>query len=65
MEFQFHCDNCGKSLGAYLYGRGGVEEKAHITGIYNNRLPDTRLPDIICNECLKEGTKQSNLMEDN
>ena len=47
MEFQFHCDECGKSLGTYLYGKGGVEERAHISGIYNRRLPD-----IVCNECL-------------
>ena len=51
MEFQFHCDECGKPLGTYLYGKGGVEERAHISRIYNHRLPD-----IICNKCLrKEG----------
>jgi len=50
MEFMFHCDVCGKSLGTYLYGKGGVEEKAWISGIRNHY----RLPDIICKKCFNK-----------
>ena len=53
MELQLHCDNCGKSLGTYLYGKGGIEERAHISGLYNHRLPD-----ITCNECLQNYSKE-------
>ena len=42
-----HCDNCGKELGEYLYGKGGIEERAIIT----NRNHPISLPDITCNEC--------------
>lgn len=45
-----HCDSCGKGLGDYLYGKGGVEEKAYILGNYTHRLPD-----VICHECWNEG----------
>lgn len=46
-----HCDSCRKSLGTYLYGKGGIEERAHILGKYNA----VALPDIVCNECWAEG----------
>jgi len=42
-----HCDECGKALGTYLYGAGGVSEIADIT--YTS---PTSLPDIVCFECL-------------
>jgi hypothetical protein len=61
----FHCDNCGKFIGTFLYGKGGVEEKAFITNYYvtvNNydnygraigkiEVLAPRLPDIICFDC--------------
>ena len=47
---QLHCDSCGKGLGTYLHGKGGIEEKAHIFGQYSSRLPD-----IVCNECWSDG----------
>ena len=45
-----HCDSCGKPLGTYLYGNGGIEEKAFIKNQYSHRLPD-----IICKNCFKKG----------
>ena len=45
-----HCDSCGKALGTYLYGKGGIEEKALIFGNFSYRLPD-----IVCMECWNEG----------
>ena len=56
MGFIFHCDKCGRPLGTYLYGRGGVEERAHISGIYKRRPPD-----VICNECWRAGNKGDNM----
>ena len=50
-----HCDSCDKSLGTYLYGVGGIEERAKIFGKYFHRLPD-----IICNECWSEGFTPEN-----
>lgn len=64
---KLHCDICGRYLGDYLYGEGGVEEKAiikerlidiptwegsRIVGI--RTIPDGRIPDIICFECVEE-----------
>lgn len=42
-----HCDECGKGLGEYLYGPGGIEERAMIV-----KTRGVGLPDIICNNCL-------------
>lgn len=50
-----HCDSCGNSLGTYLYGPGGVEEKAIIYGKYNHRLPD-----IVCKVCFRSGFSLNN-----
>ena len=50
-----HCDSCGKGLGNYLYGKGGIDEKAIIGKLYSSRLPD-----IICLECWKEGYSVEN-----
>lgn len=47
---KLHCDSCGKALGTYLYGRGGIEERATIF-----KLPSGGLPDVLCNGCLDEG----------
>jgi len=47
---KLHCDSCGRELGDYLYGKGGIEERAHIFGHYSHRLPD-----IVCKECWREG----------
>ena len=46
-----HCDVCGKAVGTYLYGCGGVEERAWIGPM---RVGGYRLPDIVCNECIKK-----------
>lgn len=45
---EFYCDKCKKYLGNYLYGKGGVCEKATII-----RKNEISLPDIICFECNK------------
>lgn len=45
-----HCDSCGKPLGTYLYGRGGIEKRAKVFGHYTGRLPD-----LVCNECWSDG----------
>ena len=37
---KIHCDNCGRTLGTYLYGKGGVEEVAHIHGGGGINFPD-------------------------
>ena len=50
-ERQLHCDSCGKGVGTYLYGKGGIEERAIIFPSRNS----ISLPDIVCNECWKEG----------
>ena len=44
---KIHCDNCGKYLGDYLHGKGGVEEKARI-GHTTNLIS---MPNIICFNC--------------
>ena len=41
-----HCDECRKPLGEYLYGKGGVAEKAVVKG-----GTGISLPDIVCYEC--------------
>lgn len=28
MRYKFTCDDCGKYLGTYIKGKGGIEEKA-------------------------------------
>lgn len=43
---EIHCDVCGRVLGDYLYGPGGVEEVAWIGSI-----PIIGMPDVICNNC--------------
>jgi len=48
-DMVIHCDSCYKPLGEYLYGKGGIEERAMILG----RQSSVSLPDIICNECWK------------
>lgn len=50
---KIHCDKCDRELGEYLFGKGGVEEKAHITNLRNIGLPD-----VVCFNCLR-GTNQS------
>lgn len=50
-----HCDSCGIALGNYLYGKGGIEERAYIFGKYSHRLPD-----IICRNCWSEGYSVEN-----
>lgn len=40
-------------LGTYLYGPGGVEEKAIISGAING----TRLPDVICKERCRDSVR--------
>jgi hypothetical protein len=47
---KLHCDKCQKPLGDYLYGKGGVEERARITD-----GTATTLPDIVCYECIPKG----------
>lgn len=48
MIHYLHCDKCKKKLGTYLYGPGGIEEKARIEFNKNTFI----LPDIICNDCI-------------
>jgi hypothetical protein len=50
-----HCDSCQRELGGYLYGKGGIEEIAHIFGRSNISLPD-----VICNQCWDEGYSLTN-----
>lgn len=45
-----HCDICDKELGTYLFGKGGIEERA----VIGKNTPN-QLPDIICNECIESG----------
>lgn len=45
---KIHCDECGKYLGDYLYGNGGVEEKANVSG-----GSTISMLDVVCNECMK------------
>lgn len=69
MSFKFHCDKCGKYVGDYLYGIGGVEEKANITNRYievndydkYGRVTGKKritfgLPDIVCFNCTNQIT---------
>ena len=51
-----HCDSCGVGLGEYLYGIGGVAEKAIIFGSCLSH----RLPDILCLDCYKNGYSVEN-----
>ena len=51
MSYQLHCDDCGKALGTYLYGKGGIEEQAIIGS--SKGLTQSQIPDIICFECIK------------
>jgi hypothetical protein len=50
-----HCDSCEGELGDYLYGKGGIEERAVIGRSFPHRLPD-----IVCNDCWKEGYSSEN-----
>ena len=64
---KIHCDNCGKECGDFLYGHGGVEEKAIIKNHYilvndydehgrhigNREVLGNRMPDVICFDCNK------------
>lgn len=52
---KIHCDSCQKELGDYLYGTGGIEERAHIFG----KLAAMSLPDLVCNECWSEGYSET------
>ena len=52
-ERQLHCDRCGRPVGSYLYGKGGIEERAVIHG-----GTAISLPDITCYECLRRETPQ-------
>lgn len=47
MEHQLHCDRCGRPLGTYLYGKGGIEEIAHIGGY---PYPNQSIPDMFCKD---------------
>lgn len=44
---KIHCDRCGRYLGDYLHGAGGVEEKARISIPRSN----ISMPDVICFIC--------------
>ena len=67
---KIHCDNCDRILGTYLYGIGGVEERAVITkrecikNTYNRcgelngfKRLERILPDVVCFECCKSRSK--------
>ena len=56
---KLYCDVCGRTLGDYLFGPGGIEERAVITNVH--RL--VGLPDIECFECFREGKPKSSLEE--
>lgn len=53
-----HCDRCGKNLGDYLFGKGGVEERAII-----GELRQVGLPDITCYECIENHTPRPSVGE--
>jgi len=57
-KIKLQCDNCGKSLGTYLYGKGGVEEKAFI-----GCTRKVGLPDIECFECASVKNIKLNVMK--
>lgn len=44
---KIHCDKCDAYLGDYLYGKGGVAEKARIGATINS----ISLPDVVCLNC--------------
>lgn len=50
-----HCDSCGKGLGTYLFGKGGIEERARIFETKRYAIPD-----VVCNECWNEGYSVTN-----
>lgn len=52
---KLHCDKCKKELGTYLYGKGGIEEIAHI-----GALRQIGLPDVICFKCFNLITRIKN-----
>jgi len=68
MKHYIECDICGKKLGTYLFGNGGVEEVAIIEMKYINvndydyrgavvgykKIISNSLPDVKCFDCLKK-----------
>ena len=52
---KLHCDSCQKPLGEYLYGVGGIDERAVITNRNNPGLPD-----VVCHDCWREGYTSEN-----
>ena len=44
---KIHCDKCDRYLGDYLYGAGGVEEKARISPT----MSQISMSDIVCFDC--------------
>lgn len=44
---KLHCDDCNRELGEYLFGKGGIEEIAHI-----GSFPIIGLPNIVCFRCI-------------
>ena len=46
MEHQLHCDRCGRPLGTYLYGKGGIEEVAWI----GSKQSPVSVPDMNCKD---------------
>lgn len=46
-----HCDRCDKYLGEYLYGPGGVEERAVVGTTHGIGLPD-----VVCFDCMGRTT---------
>jgi hypothetical protein len=55
----FHCDKCGKELGTYLFGKGGVEERAWIAPFMRKELNKVSLPDMQCFDCYKKNHRLS------
>lgn len=47
---KLHCDSCNRYLGDYLYGKGGVAEKAVVSG-----GGAVQMPDVTCFQCLPQG----------
>ena len=45
-EHKLHCDRCGRALGTYLYGKGGIEEIAYI----GTQQTPVSLPDMFCRD---------------
>ena len=48
---KLHCDRCGKELGTYLFGPGGIKERASI-----GPIRQVGLLDIVCFDCLFPNT---------